>query len=128
MEKNNMIETYIFRFSYDHFKEKDIQDLIRYIWTYSDKHGKSCYVCTSYRDWAIKALKTKWQDEYTDFQMLILKLYYRDKRWLKISKISRQDNFFIYSILNNYKINYFFCSVPIFILKNFAVSEWARIY
>ena len=31
IEQNNMIETYIFRFSYDHFKEKNIQELIRYI-------------------------------------------------------------------------------------------------
>ena len=40
MAQNKKIETYIFVFKQEDFEEKDISELIKDIWTYSDNHGK----------------------------------------------------------------------------------------
>ena len=99
MAENKMIERYIFIFQQEDLENKNIHELIKDIWTFSDKYGKACYVCTRYREWAIEALKTKWKDDYVDIEMVVHCLYVRNISWLKNSSISTEDNFTIYNIL-----------------------------
>ena len=60
MAQNKKIETYIFVFKQEDFEQKDIPELIKDVLD-SDNHGKKCYVCSRYREWAIEALRTKWK-------------------------------------------------------------------
>ena len=47
-------------YDYKHFERKHIQDLMKSILINSTSHGKGCRICTSYKLWAIKAPKNKW--------------------------------------------------------------------
>lgn len=97
-----MIETYIFIYRQEDFNQKDIPELIKDIWTFSDNHGKKkCYVFSRYRDWAIQVLSQKWKEDYVDIEMVLHCLYIRKTHWLKNTKISREHKKFIYSFLNN---------------------------
>ena len=98
---NKKIETYIFIFKQQGFEQKDIPELIKDVWTYSDNHGKKCYVCSRYREWAIEALRTKWKKDYVDIEMVSHCLYIRKTHWLKNTMISRKHKQYIYSFLNN---------------------------
>ena len=40
-------------------EKKEIVELMKCIWVYSDNHGKRCKVCRLYKNWAIEALEKK---------------------------------------------------------------------
>ena len=45
------------KFTYEDFKNQDVANLMKNIWSYSSVQGKGCKICTTYRNWCIKALK-----------------------------------------------------------------------
>ena len=99
MEETKIIETYIFMYKEEDFENKSIHELIKAIWTFSGKHGRSCYVSSKYREWASEPLKKQWKKEYNNIETVLHYLYLRNEKWLKHTKISKEDNFCIYSII-----------------------------
>ena len=68
------------KFTYEDFKNQDVANLMKNIWSYSSMHGKGCKICTTYRNWCIKALKKKkWHKLYVDLDYVVEKLQTRRK-------------------------------------------------
>ena len=68
----------ILRYSYEHFEKKEMVELMKCIWVYSDNHRKCCKVCRLYKNWAIEAAEKKWLPQYIDFCTIISRLKRRD--------------------------------------------------
>ena len=83
------------RLNYQHFENKDIIRLMQYIWEYSSYHGKRCGVCKTYKEWAIKATKSKWLSTYINFNTVIAELSRHDRHWSHIPNITPQQTLFV---------------------------------
>ena len=77
-------------YDYKHFERKHIQDLMKSILLISTSHGKGCRICTSYKLWAIKALKNKWNRFYVDVETVIERLC--EGSWCTTDQISQEPN------------------------------------
>ena len=51
------------KYKYEDLFQLDIPNLMLNIWCYSDEHGVGCNICTAYKSYCVKALKTKWDNE-----------------------------------------------------------------
>ena len=88
------LEPLVMRFRYEDFQQKNITQLMKCIWIYSDSHGKRCKVCRTYRLWAISTMKEKWLSYYIDFETTVQKLIARDLQYAYI--IHAPSNFSLY--------------------------------
>ena len=87
------------KFTYEDFKNQDVANLMKNIWSYSSVHGKGCKICTTYRNWCIKALK-KWHELYVDVDCVVEKLYKQDAKWCNIANLSSNNSLFLYSVIS----------------------------
>ena len=88
------LEPFVMRFRYEDFQQKNITQLMKCIWIYSDSHGKRCKVCRTYRLWAISTMKEKWLSYYIDFETTVQKLIARDLQYAYIIHVP--SNFSLY--------------------------------
>ena len=58
-EKMPPTEQKSLKFRYEDFVMEDIPNLMINIWSYSDKHGTGCDICTTYKKMCVQALKKK---------------------------------------------------------------------
>ena len=98
-----MIETYIFIYRQEDFNQKDIPELIKDIWTFSDNHGKKMLRFFKIQRLGHSGIKSKMERRLRRHRdgFTLHCLYIRKTHWLKNTKISREHKKFIYSFLNN---------------------------
>ena len=90
------VEPLVSRFQYRDFQQKDIVQLMKSIWVFSDVHSRRCRACQRYRIWAIEALREKWLSCYIDFDRVVFKLTSRDKNYAFIPYIPPGFSLFLY--------------------------------
>ena len=90
------VEPLVSRFQYRDFQQKDVVQLMKSIWVFSDVHSRRCRACQRYRIWAIEALREKWLSCYIDFDRVVFKLTSRDKNYAFIPYIPPGFSLFLY--------------------------------
>ena len=90
------VEPLVSRFQYRDFQQKDVVQLMKSIWIFSDVHSRRCRACQRYRIWAIEALREKWLSCYIDFDRVVFKLTSRDKNYAFIPYIPPGFSLFLY--------------------------------
>ena len=90
------VEPLVSRFQYRDFQQKDVVQLMKSIWVFSDVHSRRCRACQRYRIWAIEALREKWLSCYIDFDRVVFKLTSRDKNYAFIPYMPPGFSLFLY--------------------------------
>ena len=90
------VEPLVSRFQYRDFQQKDVVQLMKSIWVFSDVHSRRCRACQRYRIWAIEALREKWLSCYIDFDRVVFKLTSREKNYAFIPYIPPGFSLFLY--------------------------------
>ena len=90
------VEPLVSRFQYRDFQQKDVVQLMKSIWVFSDVHSRRCRACQRYRIWAIEALREKWLSCYIDFDRVVFKLTSRHKNYAFIPYMPPGFSLFLY--------------------------------
>ena len=66
------------------------------------EHTKIFSICKAYSEFAIKALREKWQEDWGDFDYLVTKLRENNKQYINTSRYSSENMHEIIDFIKKY--------------------------
>ena len=82
------------------FDQFDVPELVIYIW--NNEHRGSCPTCKKYCQLSVEALKSRWREDWGDFEYLVKKLLEKDEQYINPGKYSTETKHQIIDFIKKY--------------------------
>ena len=84
------------------FKQLEVPDLIINIWrsNTNKQHLEECGICNLRSKYSIMTLRSKWADEWGDFEYFVKKLKENDKQFINVPNYSNQNKHEMLNIIS----------------------------